>query len=79
MNTITAQTAQCSLSRLLREVTESSVPVEIVDTDYSVVVISSADWRAVQETLYLSTIPGMRESIVEGLRTPIAECVEAVW
>ena len=32
------------------------------------------DWRSIQETLYLLSIPGMRESIIDGLRTPIEKC-----
>jgi len=38
--------------------------------------ISEDDWRAVQETLYLHSVPGMRESILEGMKTPVAECDE---
>ena len=37
------------------------------------VLVSEDDWRAVQETLYLVSIPGMRESILEGLATPAGE------
>jgi hypothetical protein len=36
------------------------------------------DWRSIQETLYLLSIPGMRESIQEGLQTPLQECSEEV-
>ncbi|WP_323196222.1 hypothetical protein [Nodularia harveyana] len=36
--------------------------------------MSEADWTSVQETLYLLSLPGMRESIREGLATPIEEC-----
>ena len=36
--------------------------------------VSEEDWRSIQETLYLLSIPGMRESIVEGLKTPVEEC-----
>ena len=38
--------------------------------------ISEEDWRSIQETLYLLSVPGMRESIVEGMKTPLAECSE---
>ena len=37
------------------------------------VLISEDDWRAVQETLYLVSIPGMRESILEGMAMPADE------
>ena len=36
--------------------------------------ISEDDWRAINETLYLLSIPGMRKSIIKGLKTPIKEC-----
>lgn len=39
------------------------------------VLIAEADWRAIQETMYLLSIPGLRESIVDGLQTPLDECV----
>ncbi|MCJ7664923.1 MAG: type II toxin-antitoxin system Phd/YefM family antitoxin [Desulfobacterales bacterium] len=42
----------------------------------SAVLVSEEDWRAIQETLYLTSIPGMRESIQEGLKTPVEECDE---
>ncbi len=37
--------------------------------------ISQEDWEAIQETLYLMSIPGMKESIIEGANTPIEECI----
>jgi antitoxin YefM len=44
------------------------------------VLLSESDWSAIQETLYLLSVPGMRESIKEGLATPIEECDrELVW
>jgi antitoxin YefM len=36
--------------------------------------VSEADWRAIQETLYLESIPGMKNSIVKGLKTPVEKC-----
>jgi len=36
--------------------------------------LSEADWNAINETLYLNTIPDMQESIVEGLVTPLDQC-----
>jgi len=40
------------------------------------VLISEEDWEAIQETLYLLSVPGMRESIREGMNTPVEECDE---
>jgi antitoxin YefM len=42
------------------------------------VLISDDGWRAIQETMYLLSVPGMRESIVEGLATPLEECSDEV-
>ncbi len=39
-------------------------------------IIAEADWRGIQETLYLLAIPGMRASIQSGLETPLADCDE---
>jgi PHD/YefM family antitoxin component YafN of YafNO toxin-antitoxin module len=41
---------------------------------FSAVLIAEEDWRAIKETLHLCSVPGMRESIQEGLSTPVAEC-----
>jgi prevent-host-death family protein len=76
MSTITATEARKRLYTLVDDVAESHDPVQIVGKRNSAVLVSEEDWRAIQETLYLSSIPGMRESIREGLKTPIGECEE---
>jgi prevent-host-death family protein len=76
MKTITATDARKNLYRLLDEIAVSSDPVQITGRRSSAVLISEADWRALQETLYLLSIPGMRESIREGLDTKLEDCVE---
>jgi prevent-host-death family protein len=73
MTTITATEARKSLYRLVDEVQESHEPVKITGKRGSAVLVSEEDWRAVQETLYLVSIPGMRESILEGMATPVDE------
>lgn len=78
MTTLTATEARRRLYSLVDEVKESHEPVQIVGKRSSAVLISEDDWRAIQETLYLTSIPGMRESIQEGLETPIEECDEDV-
>jgi prevent-host-death family protein len=74
MPTITATEARCKLYRLIDETATSHEPIVITGKRGSAVLISEDDWRSIQETLYLSNIPGMRESIREGLATPIEEC-----
>ena len=76
MTTITATEARKSLYRLLDEVSESHEPVQITGKRGNAVLIAEDDWRAVQETLYLHSVPGMKESIVEGMKTPVDECDE---
>lgn len=76
MTTVTATEARKRLYRLVDEVKESHEPVQIVGKRNSAVLISEEDWRALQETLYLTSLPGMRESIREGLQTPAEECDE---
>ena len=80
MGAITASEARRRLFSLIDEVRESHQPVEIHGKRGSVVLLSEQDWRAIQETLYLTSIPGMRESILEGMAAPIDELSEdAGW
>jgi antitoxin YefM len=76
MTTITATKARAELYRLIDEAAESHEPVEITGKRHNGVLISEEDWRAIQETLYLVSIPGMRESIRKGLKTPLSKTSE---
>jgi len=73
MTNITATEARKQLYRLLDEVSDSHEPVQITGKRGNAVLVSEDDWRAVQETLYLVSIPGMRESILEGIAAPADE------
>ena len=80
MSSVRATEARRNLFRLLDEVAESHEPVHISGKRHNAVLLSEEDWRGVQETLYLLAIPGMRESIVKGLRTPVEKCSDRlVW
>lgn len=74
MNSKTASQARSELYRLLDDVAASHRPLLITGKRANGVLISEEDWHAIQETLYLTSIPGMRESITEGLKTPITKC-----
>ncbi|KKU18985.1 MAG: Prevent-host-death family protein [Candidatus Saccharibacteria bacterium GW2011_GWA2_46_10] len=74
MTTLSASEARVLLYRLLRQVAKTHEPVQITGKENNAVLISEEDWRAVQETLYLLSIPKMRESIRKGLKTPVDEC-----
>ena len=69
MTTLTASVARAKLYRLLDEAAASHEPVQITGKRSSAVLVSEEDWRSIQETLYLLSIPGMRESIRKGLKT----------
>jgi antitoxin YefM len=76
MSTLTATEARKRLYTLVDDVAESHDPIQIVGKRNSAVLVSEEDWRAIQETLYLSSIPKMRESIRKRLKTPVEECEE---
>ena len=80
MTTLTATEARKSLYSLLDDVAESHKTIQITGKRNSAVLVSGEDWMAIQETLHLTGIPGMRESILKGLRTPIGKCAkELKW
>lgn len=76
MKTLTATQARKEIYRLLDELAETHQPIQITGKRTNAVLISEDDWRSIQETLYLSSIPGMQESIIEGLQTPVDETDE---
>jgi antitoxin YefM len=78
MPTLTATEARSKLYRLIDEAASSHEPIIITGKRSNAVLISEDDWRSVQETLYLMNITGMRESIRDGLATPIEECHEDI-
>lgn len=73
MKTLTASEARAGLYRLLDETAASHEPVQITGKRNNAVLVSEEDWKAVQETLYLLSIPGMRESIRQGMEAPLEE------
>lgn len=80
MTALSATEARKCLYSLVDEVAQSHAPVQIVGKRHSAVLISTEDWQAIQETLHLTSVPGMRESIQEGLKTPVEECdTELEW
>jgi antitoxin YefM len=76
MTTIKATEARAQLYRLLDETAQTHEPIQITGKRTNAVLISEEDWRAIQETLYLLSIPGMRESIRKGVKTPVEKCSE---
>jgi PHD/YefM family antitoxin component YafN of YafNO toxin-antitoxin module len=74
MPTVPLEQAQQHLVELLADVQHSHEALHIQGEHVNGVLIAEADWQAIQETLYLLSIPGMRDSIREGLDMPLASC-----
>lgn len=72
----TFKQAENNLNQLIEEIAISHQYITIIGEKNNAILISQEDWLAIQETLYLSSIPGMSKSIKEGLATPIEECDE---
>ena len=73
MAVLNASDARANLYRLIDQTNDSHEPVIISGKRNNAVLISEEDWQAIQETLFLDAIPGMRESIIEGMKEPISE------
>ena len=76
MTTLTASKAREKLYKLLDKTAESHEPIQITGKRHNAVLIAEDDWRSINETLYLLSIPGMRQSIRKGLKIPLKKCVK---
>ena len=76
MSALSATDARARLYRLIDEAAETHEPILITGKRSNAVLLSEDDWRSIQETLFLLSVPGMRESIVEGMKTPVEMCSE---
>jgi antitoxin YefM len=76
MYTLTASEARTNLYRLMDQAAESHQPITITGKRTNVVLVSAEDWQAIQETLYLLSVPGMRESIKEGMAESVDACAK---
>ena len=74
MTVLTASAARAQLYRLIDEAATTHQPILIKGKRCNAVLISEEDWSAIQETLYLLAVPGMRASIIEGIATPVEDC-----
>ena len=74
MTTITVTEARKKLFSLLDKASSSHEPIHITGKRGGAILISEDDWSSVQETLYLLSVPGMRESILKGMKTPVGKC-----
>lgn len=74
MTTFTAIEARSKLYKLIEQTANSLEPILIKGKSSNVILISEENWKAVNETLYVVSIPGMRESIIEGMQFDLDDC-----
>lgn len=77
MESMNITKARKSLYKLVEDVNQSHLPIKLTGKTKSAVLVSSEDWHAIEETIYLNSIPGMVESINEAKKEPLAEGVES--
>jgi len=71
MTTLTASKARANLYKLLDETAKSHEPIQITGKRTNGVLVCEEDWNAIQETLYLLSVPGMKESLLKAKKTPL--------
>ena len=74
VKTISATSARSDLYRVMDSAVSNHEPIQITGKRGNVVMVGEADWRAIQETLYLVSVPGMADSIRQGMEEPIENC-----
>ncbi|MCU7936152.1 MAG: type II toxin-antitoxin system Phd/YefM family antitoxin [Candidatus Thiodiazotropha sp. (ex Dulcina madagascariensis)] len=74
MTTLNATEARSNLYKLIDEATQTHQPIVITGKRGNAVLLAEEDWNSINETLYLLSVPGMRESIREGMDTGLDEC-----
>ncbi len=77
MKTVSITKARQNIYKLVEDAIASNEPLQITAKKGNVVLVSEEDWKSVQETLYLLSVPGMREALIEGVNTPADECKTA--
>ena len=80
MTSLNVTEARASLYKLIDETTASHQPIVITGKRGNAVLLSESDWNAINETLYLLSVPGMRESIIDGMQERLDGCAnELDW
>ena len=74
MQILSASEARANLYRLMDQAAQSHQPITIAGKRHDAVLLAAEDWQAIQETLYLLSVPGMRDSIKEGMAESITAC-----
>jgi prevent-host-death family protein len=77
---LTATAARANLYRLIDQATQSHQPIAIAGNNASAVLVSAEDWAAIQETMHLLSVPGMRESTRKAMAEPLSKSArELKW
>jgi prevent-host-death family protein len=80
MATLNATEARANLYKLIDDTAVNHEPVIITGKRGNAVLLAEEDWNAINETLYLLSVPGMRESIIDGMQETLVDCVsELDW
>ena len=74
MTTLNATEARSKLYNLIDETSKTHQPIVITGKRGNAVLLAEDDWNSINETLFLLSVPGMRESIREGMNTSLDEC-----
>jgi len=78
MRTLSITEARKNIYKLIKEVSDNNEPIQITGKNNNAVLVSEDDWRAIQETIYLLSIPNMRESIIKGVNSPLSEATDTL-
>lgn len=78
MKTISATSARSDLYKLIDSTLTDHEPVQITGKRGNAILLGEDDWRSIQETLHLLSIPGMRDSILAGMQEPIEDCADTI-
>ena len=78
MKAVNITQARKDIYNIVHDTIQNHEPVQILSKNGNAVLVSENDWRAIEETLYLVSIPGMAQSIIDGMNTPVEECEEDI-
>ena len=76
MNTLNVTNARKNLYKIIKSINDSHEPIHISGKNGSVVMIAEEDWNAIEETIFLSSDPKLRKSIIDGMKEPVDKCLE---
>jgi antitoxin YefM len=79
MQTYTATQVRMNIYNLVAQTELNHEPLQITGKKNNAILIAESDWNAIQETLYLLSVPGMGESILEGMKTPLEDCSDTLF